>query len=167
MPDRNHDNDDWLNIGGADLPAICPRGVSQFWQLYQACRDEHYILNVVEEAPPHSDTTAKKERIHLVFFQSATTTHVIRGMLHAHLLHQLLVADEAAERRMTYTDDDVVSKISTSRDSVQSLFPTLLNNLQAVGWNTQAVWVEEETKSCRLAIQSMTTSSTGKVQGDD
>ena len=148
-----NDDDDWLHIGGTDLPTIFPRGVSQFWQLHRACgNEEHYILNVDQQPP----------RIHLVFFQSATSTDVIRGMLHAHLLHQLsLDANEGAtERHRTDTDDDdVVSNISTSRDSVQSLFPPLLNHLQAVGWNTQAVWVEEETKSCRLAIQSMTTSN--------
>ena len=85
----------------------------------------------------------------------------MRGIVGLVTETSLLDANEGAtERHRTDTDDDdVVSNISTSRDSVQSLFPPLLNHLQAVGWNTQAVWVEEETKSCRLAIQSMTTSN--------
>ena len=144
--------DKWLTIG-CSLTSICPKGLQQLLQLIEVCKDENYIVNIDVDGEE-----ILKHRVQLVFFEQANCTDIIRGMLHAHFLRNLVVKerhfkDAAIENNNSSTDGTgVLQMISKSHEIVRSSFPLLIRQLHDYQWNLQTVSVEEEPNSFRLAI---------------
>ncbi|CAB9514261.1 Protein root UVB sensitive [Seminavis robusta] len=132
-PDDAHS---WLSIGSS-LEALCPGPVQDFQQLYELLQDEAYLLNI---------TTG---RIHLVFQEHATGEDLIKGMLHAYLLHH------EGQLGETHADHHHLSAIKHSYQTVQETFPELKEELERHGWMTGTdVTSVEPADAYRLNIEA-------------
>jgi Vitamin B6 photo-protection and homoeostasis len=148
---RNESNMDWLNIG-CSLECICPNGSEQLLELVHACDNEQYILNV------NGDT--RNGRIQLVFFEQAHGNDLIRGMFHAFALRDALVnrrapvASQGVDKgSLDEKETNALHMIYCSHQWFQSRFDCFIDQLHAAGWNTKTIFVEEGSKSYRLAVR--------------
>jgi hypothetical protein len=153
-PFRRDFNDcgNWLDIG-CHLASICPRGSYQLLDILNACSNELYIVSI--DGP--LKYTDQRTRVQLVFLNNATSSDIIRGMLHAHILYELSqkYVEKVNESSTTnYADDGraIVQMIKQSHDHVVTIFQSLMDHLNLVGWNTRSIFVEEGHKSYRFAI---------------
>jgi hypothetical protein len=144
---------EWLSIG-CTLPSICPKGWQQFLQLREVCPQEKYIVNIAL-----NDAITENKCIQLVYFDQATSTDIFRGMMHAHFLQDLVVKEhpkkDIVDNGKCMDCTRVLYLISNSHESVQSLFPSFVQQLQDVGWNLQTACVEEDPNSFRLGVHSV------------
>ena len=75
FPGMNSDDTHlWLSVG-SPISLVCPKGPIELGHLQRTLINEKYLVNVVNEM------------VHLVYFYDASGDDLIRGMLHAHLLH--------------------------------------------------------------------------------
>jgi hypothetical protein len=118
----------WLWIGGS-LPTLCPGGPDELRHLLEVARDEQYVINVVEG------------KVHLVFKDNSTGEDLIRGMLHAHILHQ------------QGSNHDPLEKIATSHGVARGKSDVLLERMKQEGWKTGTEFTSvESSKARRLTI---------------
>ena len=125
----NDESKKWLSIG-SPLTEMCPGGPEQLRHLLDVLQNEKYFINVVNG------------RIHLVYHQQGTTgDDLIRGLLHAHVLHQRYAGDEPTEA------------ISLSYHVVRENIAALLEGMHKVGWKTATEFTSiESSKARRFAV---------------
>jgi hypothetical protein len=122
------DTKGWLWIGSS-LPTLCPEGPEELRRLLEVTRDEHYVINVVED------------KIRLVFKDSSSGEDLIRGMLHAHFLRQQV------------SSHDPIEKIATSHVVARGKSDALLDGMKLEGWKTGTEFTSiESSKARRLSI---------------
>lgn len=122
------DSKRWLRIGGS-LPMMCPGGPEELRCLLEVMQTEQYLVNFVEH------------KVHLVFKNNSSGEDLIRGMLHAHVLHQQGSVHNPLE------------KIATSYDVVRGKSNGLLEGMKNMGWKTGTEFTSvESSKARRLTI---------------
>ena len=122
------DSKRWLRIGGS-LPMMCPGGPEELRCLLEVMQAEQYLVNFAQD------------NIHLVFKNDCTGEDLIRGMLHAHILHQHDSVHNLSET------------ITTSYDIAQRKSDGLLEGMKKMGWKTGTEFTSvESSKAYRLTI---------------
>lgn len=118
----------WLSIG-TPLPEMFPRGPEELRPLLDMMRNEKYLINVVNG------------RVHLVYQQQDTNGEdLIRGMLHAHTLHQRFAGSEQRPP---------MEAISQSYVFVRESSDALLEAMHDKGWKTAAEFTSIESSKAR------------------
>lgn len=116
----------WLSIG-TPLPELCPGGPEQLRPLLDILRNEKYLINVVAG------------RVHLVYQRQDTSGEdLIRGMLHAHVLHHRFAEAESP-----------LEAISSSFQVVKKKTDSILEGMHKKGWKTATEYTSIESSRAR------------------
>lgn len=119
------DSKKWLLIGKR-LSEVCPGGPEQLQPLLELLRNEKYVINLVGG------------RVHLVFHQQDTSGEdLIRGMLHAHILHD------------QYSSDQPMEAVALSYSVVRKTMDDLLDGMHEEGWKTGIEFTSIESSKAR------------------
>jgi len=115
----------WLLIG-KPLPEVCPAGPEQLRPLLEVLRNEKYLINVVDGS------------VHLVYQEQDTSGEdLIRGMLHAHVLHQ------------RFADVESLEAVSMSYLVVVDSMASLIEGMHERGWKTATEFTSIESSKAR------------------
>jgi hypothetical protein len=137
----------WLSIGSR-LPELCPGGSDEFTRLLQACPNQAHVIN----------WTPDGGRIHLVFTKNADGADLVKGMLHAYLLHHYCNGENASENVNTSMSVSIsaaarIHAIAETHRQATEQFPVLLKGLEEQGWTTGTnVTTVEPSNARRLVI---------------
>jgi Vitamin B6 photo-protection and homoeostasis len=143
----------WLVIG-CDLPSICPKGPAQLFELVKVCSNESYILNIESGCARFGNNKTGSSRIQLVFFEQATGSDIVRGMLHAHLVRNELMRkrDPSIYNPGLADETTILQVIGRSHAWIRLHYASFLQHLHAVGWDTTTAFVEDESSAVRFAV---------------
>jgi len=117
--------EEWLSIG-SDIHTVLPNGLQSDDGSAESV-NYNYLMRI-------ENTSPSKPRIHLTFLQSASGVDLVRGMLHANLLHQAIVS--LSPSTGASQNDDVINT------KMESEFPQFLDQLHTVGWTTDSTNIE-------------------------
>lgn len=136
----------WLTIGG-NINEAFPQGSSQLLECLDASPDAHHVLNVVANSESKVGTGVHEGKfmVHLIFLESLTSGNdVIFGMLHAHILKDLLRRSSQAGRNTMIAASYKLAQQAMNEDN-------FISQLMESGWDTDLSAVEE-CDAKRLAV---------------
>jgi len=132
----------WLSIGDS-LIDICPNGLNELQQIILPVSTndigesgyEKYILKLTKV---NENVIAQ-----LTFFDEASDTDILRGMVHVYLSYELALREQVIDT-------------AHSHSIMNSQMPAFIEQLQEAGWSRKGTTVECAS-SHRLKIQKVTT----------
>lgn len=115
----------WLSIG-SPIAVVCPNGPSELGRLCRILVGEKYVVNVVQGT------------VHLVYLHDASGEDLVKGMLHAHLLHYRQSAS------LLVGQNDLIGE---NYEELLENWEQLKVELEECGWRIgqENTWVEHNT----------------------
>lgn len=131
----------WLSIG-APLTTVCPGGPDELRLLLNVTDQEQYLINLTTG----DNKDNNRAMVHLVFQHDADGEDLIRGMLHAHILHRQGCCCSGSSCRP-------LDSIANSYEEVRRRSEALLEGMKSTGWKTETEFASvESSKARRLTI---------------